>query len=318
MEPVVLNNIIIGLDAVPTYDGLSSVEEFLAVIEETALLANWTEVQKVAITKLKLKNQAKQFIDAEADLKIKPSWDALSKALKTQFIRPEINGEARRKYMECKQRNGETCRQFLTRLKVLANKTITYSGTAAVDDILKQRFEEELTTQFIMGFRMPMKARILSKAPTNLKAALEMAEREEAIDSIIRPSVSHTECRGLNLGTTSKCYNCQKSGHIARDCRQQKPREVKCFKCNKEGHFANSCRTQEVETREYRQANTRELKCFKCNQIGHYASSCRAQNSRELRTCYGCNKVGHLRHNCPDKPPRAMNYQGGLNANAAT
>ena len=32
------NNVIIGLDSIPTYDGLSSIEEFLAVIDETAVL----------------------------------------------------------------------------------------------------------------------------------------------------------------------------------------------------------------------------------------------------------------------------------------
>lgn len=294
VNPVVLNNIVIGLDAVPTYNGLSSIDEFLAVIEETAVLANWTEIQKVAIARLKLREQAKQYIEAEETLKTTPCWNTLSRALRKQFKRPEINGESRRKYMDCKQRHGETCRQFLTRLKVLANKTISYTGTRVIDDVLKNRFEEELTTLFVMGLLMPLKAKILSKAPTTLNSALEIAEREEAIESIIRPSVSHRECRGLILNKSQeqtyndfkkeiRCYNCQKQGHIAKDCRQTKSLEMRCYKCKKIGHFANVCRT-----------------------------------IPERRSCFDCNKVGHLQRNCPNNQQRVPNNRNSLNANAAT
>jgi CRISPR/Cas system CSM-associated protein Csm3 (group 7 of RAMP superfamily) len=47
------------------------------------------------------------------------------------------------------------------------------------------------------------------------------------------------------------CYNCEKEGHIGRDCpekKAQKPREerkardpITCRQCGKEGHFAREC-----------------------------------------------------------------------------
>jgi len=53
-------------------------------------------------------------------------------------------------------------------------------------------------------------------------------------------------------GYKPKCYNYNKVGHIAKDCRQPK-REKKpqgCFKCGKEGHIAIGCRApQQIKTR---------------------------------------------------------------------
>ena len=49
-----------------------------------------------------------------------------------------------------------------------------------------------------------------------------------------------------------KYYNCNKFGHMAKDCQQlkkeKKPQE--CFKCSKEGHIAIGCRaSQQMKTR---------------------------------------------------------------------
>jgi len=38
------------------------------------------------------------------------------------------------------------------------------------------------------------------------------------------------------------CYNCQESGHIAKECRNEKMQgERKCFNCNGSGHIAADC-----------------------------------------------------------------------------
>jgi hypothetical protein len=40
----------------------------------------------------------------------------------------------------------------------------------------------------------------------------------------------------FNIGVI-KCSNCQKKGHLAKDCRGK----VTCYKCNKEGHISTQC-----------------------------------------------------------------------------
>ena len=37
-----------------------------------------------------------------------------------------------------------------------------------------------------------------------------------------------------------KCYNCQKNGHILRNCSEPK-RDIVCFTCKQPGHIAPNC-----------------------------------------------------------------------------
>ncbi len=40
-----------------------------------------------------------------------------------------------------------------------------------------------------------------------------------------------------------KCFNCNKYGHMAKECWKKKEKETrKCFKCNKEGYIVKNCK----------------------------------------------------------------------------
>ena len=45
-----------------------------------------------------------------------------------------------------------------------------------------------------------------------------------------------------------KCFNCNKYGHMAKECRtEKKERETRmCFKCDKKGHIARDCKSKQV------------------------------------------------------------------------
>ena len=154
----------IGLDSLPTYDGTTPIDEFLTVVEGTGALAKWKHGQLITIILLKLRNKAKQFIDSEPTLRSTTDWSVLKNSLRNQFKRLYVKGAAMRNFVEGRQRNNESCRQYLTRLKLLGNCTITFTGTEGHDDAVQQKLEEDVTTQFILGLLMPIRQRVLSGA----------------------------------------------------------------------------------------------------------------------------------------------------------
>ena len=190
-----VNNIFIEIDSIPNFEGQSSIEEFLSIIEETAVLVNWSEEQRLSVARVKLRGQAKQLLEAEPTLKDTKKWKDLKQALQNQFTRHFVSGSAMKQFIECKQRIGESCRQFLTRLKILGNRTLKL--TRVPDQIIKTKLEQDITSQFCLGLCLPIKQRVLTANPTSLENALEIAEREEIIESFLRPS-NNRECRMAN------------------------------------------------------------------------------------------------------------------------
>ena len=45
-----------------------------------------------------------------------------------------------------------------------------------------------------------------------------------------------------------KCFNCNKYGHMAKECRaEKKERDIQtCFKCDKKGHIAKNCKEKQT------------------------------------------------------------------------
>ena len=61
----------------------------------------------------------------------------------------------------------------------------------------------------------------------------------------------------------SACYNCHRSGHISRDCKEpKKEREHLCYTCGKAGHMARDC------------DHANEQKCYSCGGFGHIQKLC--------------------------------------------
>ena len=102
-----------------------------------------------------------------------------------------------------------------------------------------------------------------------------------------------------------ECYNCNKSGHIVRDCpEERKPvQDKKCFGCGGTGHFISDCPSKSSQPRATRREwKTESVECYNCGEQGHVARECpQERRPRQTdKTCYVCKKPGHIAAQCPE------------------
>ena len=100
------------------------------------------------------------------------------------------------------------------------------------------------------------------------------------------------------------CYNCQKTGHLAKNCTAGKAliytgKRVECYNCKKEGHIARECPQQE-------EPRNKEIECHNCHKTGHMARACPTGPStgtggerRRPIECHNCHETGHIARACP-------------------
>ena len=205
----------------------------------------------------------------------------------------------------------------LSNLRQKTNESIeTYS--ARIQDLwgkidpYKERKEKDRVREFIKGLRSEYLIQVQADMPTtvaqakskakaleigiNMKKSRTNAEKEAA--PIKRPvnkdKPAHAgQEEGLEgliakflkqQGQKSfpKCFNCQKMGHYAKDCKSEKV-PLRCYNYQTEGHYAKDYKNP--------------MKCSNCQKEGH-----QAKNYSKGVICFTCKKEGHTSPNCPNNP----------------
>lgn len=84
---------------------------------------------------------------------------------------------------------------------------------------------------------------------------------------VLQVGWSGCRCRITRFEQPQCCFNCQKFGHLARNCTESKVEGRKCYRCGRDDHIAKECNSAP--------------KCYVCGAEGHRADSreCPAQKT---------------------------------------
>ena len=110
----------------------------------------------------------------------------------------------------------------------------------------------------------------LPKEYENFATLVKYSKDENNLEEIKRDlknfdnEIVKTRTESVFFNDKRKCFNCQKAGHIAKDCRfkktfheQTKASPMKCFKCGEHGHIAEVCRKRQRPQKKFESQSRR-------------------------------------------------------------
>lgn len=174
-----------------------SINSFIENIDEIANLTNWSPETKCNVARLKMRKNAAQYKNAYSEVKNTTDWHRLCTLLKQQFKSHAPLLYHHQKFDNCKQLQSENVRQYASRLRSLAIKTINHVGTESEIALRYADLDDKMRDRFLVGLLPSIQRFTLSRAPQTFDSAIKTAESEEIIDLITK-----TKYVSMNAVTT--------------------------------------------------------------------------------------------------------------------
>uniref|UniRef100_A0A1A9X2Q8 CCHC-type domain-containing protein n=1 Tax=Glossina brevipalpis TaxID=37001 RepID=A0A1A9X2Q8_9MUSC len=198
----------------PLFDGTSSFSAFKFQFNVVATRSDWDEEEKAAALITSLRGNAADVIQIIPEARSKDFvtvMDALERKYGSQYVREVGQVELATR----SQRPRETIREYANEIERLTN--LTY-----VD--MPEKAQEKLKIDaFMRGLRdMDIKKAVWTAPRTTFSETLGIALTQEAASVLWRSN----EDQQLRNSVMRRCYNCQKPGHFARECRSRRRRTL--------------------------------------------------------------------------------------------
>lgn len=174
-----------------------------------------------------------------------------------QFLRDRGDKQQSDSYLEdqlicIRQNPRETVREFSDRIEKLGHKLIIALAKSGIDHkAAETSTERRMHKSFTKGIHEPIKSILMNRKTISFNDAVKDAlslELDLEEDRVGNRRMSSYAPRTVN--SDKKCFNCNKFGHKAVECRNRLAKNVKaiantsnaCYNCGKPGHFARECR----------------------------------------------------------------------------
>ena len=193
-----------AIELISLFEGTTKVNDFIDNLESVAKLMNLDQSQCKALAILKLRGRAKEFLDTHMRIKTEGTWDDLKKGLKKRFEKQKLPGQVEHEFQNCRQRVGESIRDFSERVRKLGLLTVTYTDDPQHNIFTTNALTRDFLRIFKTGLLGVVRQRVMSKNPQEFEEAIEIAEQEEIIETFTKNVVVDEVNAAEKNGNSSK------------------------------------------------------------------------------------------------------------------
>jgi hypothetical protein len=242
-----------------------SLEEFLEVIENTAVVGNWSDADKLQIAILKLEESARIFYRGNVELRSKDTtWEKFKAQFRKRFRDVRTDQYHFIQLQSARQKREETPQEFADRCRALAQKTVKKVEDPILQKVHYDQAERMLLAAYIAGLTGNPGQQVRFRMPGTIEEAVQIAmtvhesEREEKINASFYLASENAVQGRNNLEKTGSCHRGytrpryvqvgrrnerlnQQSAHASFSRHAKVQSELRCYHCSKLGHFAKDC-----------------------------------------------------------------------------
>lgn len=251
------------LSLLPNFSGTGelSVKQFLGKVREISKLSNWSDAEKITITKLKLTDAAAAYVNSEQRINENTTFEDISQLLIRRFEKHIPIASHLQNFSSCKQKENESVKEFASRLSQHASNILSFNGAPSAE--VMQAHDLMVQAKFTAGLWPKIQRFVLSQSPTSFQNAVDIAVSEEINEKIFENSQSQSNSendkiinllvheiqnlnssikdmqatssvnsfrnwvpqRGQNERRPRACYYCGRNNHLVKDCWRKKKDE---------------------------------------------------------------------------------------------
>ena len=306
-------------DMIPDFTGEESVRTFISHINDVKSIGNWTDEYTIQVAKIKIKGNARKFLEHNDELRAAATWRTFCDELIKRYETPLLPVEALHQFRKCKQRAGEGVKEYGERLQMLALARVKPSGDANRDRIKKETIREECLQHFMEGLNDPIRQRVMSADPPTFDDAVTLALKEEQVErhvsrKVFQRVIEIEEVASDQEDEENSARKKEKAIRKDENYTGTKPKNPinnkaveQSFRNNNNFRYSSQQRYQPSNNNFAKQPNTQYFVNSQNQPRSNQQYSNRANYNTNIEpVCYACKRTGHFARQC-NLNPRYLN-----------